>query len=351
MFHREGEIPAAPGSSWAGSLALRQPAPPAGLRGGKLRIDSKPAGGRQTLRRKDSALLLGPAFARIYASDTLAEPATGSVRLAALFDHAAGPVDFTLDLSLPRLVEGLDLGADQEVPLPEFGGEGLRLGPGLPDPLGLAPQLPGLAATQAREVLLTLPATLADRALAGRAARVALRATAVLRRRVPPVDAALAAALGFGGMDALRGWAAGRVAERHAQLARLQARRAALDALLAAAPELPLPGDAVRAELGAIWPRLAAEAEARGATPDQAEAHALAARRIRLGLLLAALARRHGIAPDEADLKAAAAALRDPTPDALQAQALEDRCVAFLLSRAQVTRREVTVGELAAALR
>ena len=173
----------------------------------------------------------------------------------------------------------------------------------------------------------------------------------MLRRQVPAIDAALAAAMGFDGLPALRDWAAGRVAERQAQLARLQQRRAALDALLAASPELPLPEDAVRAELATIWPRLAAEAEARGTRLDQATAHAIAARRVRIGLLLGALARRHGIAPEEADLRAAASALRDATPEAIRAQALEDRCVAFLLGHAQVTQREVDAAELAAALR
>jgi hypothetical protein len=351
MFHREGAVPAAPGSTWAGSVALRQPSTPLGLRGGKLRLDTKPRSGKQTLRRRDSALSLGAGFARVFVSDTLAEAETGSVRLAVLFDHAAGPVDFTVDLALPRLVEGLDLGADQALPLPEFGGAGRRIETEAPDPLGLVPHLLGIAAEEAREATLALPATLDDRSLAGRTARFVARATAVLRRRVPAVDGALATAMGFDGLDALRDWAARRVAERQARLAALQARRAALDALLAAAPDMPLPGDAVRAEVAAIWPLLAAEAEARGAAPDQAQAHALALRRVKLGLLLSALARRHGLVPSESDLQAAAAELRDATPEALQARALEDRVVAFLLDRATVTTREVDAAELAAALR
>jgi FKBP-type peptidyl-prolyl cis-trans isomerase (trigger factor) len=351
MFHREGAVPAAPGSTWAGSIALRQAAAPVGLRGGKLRLDTKPSSGKQTLRRKDSALSVAAGFARIFVSDTLAEAATGSVRLAVLFDHAAGPVDFCMDLALPRLVEGLDLGADQALPLPEFGGAGRRIETDAPDPLGLVPHLLGITADEAREATLALPATLDDRSLAGRTARFVARATAVQRRRVPAVDGALAAAMGFEGLDALRDWAARRVAARHAELAALQARRAALDALLDAAPAMPLPGDAVRAELGAIWPRLAAEAEARGTAPDQAAAQALAARRVKLGLLLSALARRHDLVPSDSDLQAAAAALRDATPEALQARALEDRVVAFLLDRAQVTRREADAAELAAALR
>lgn len=57
MFHDSRAIVAEPGSTWAGSLALRLGgATPIGLRGGKLRIYSQPAEGGRTLQRKDAAL-------------------------------------------------------------------------------------------------------------------------------------------------------------------------------------------------------------------------------------------------------------------------------------------------------
>ena len=329
MFHPEQGIPAVPGSSWAGSLSLRQAGPACGLRGGKLRIYTKPAEGGRTLRRKDCALPADSAlgFARVYVSDSFAAPETAFLRMAMLFDHAAGPVDFAFDLALPRLVEGLDFGLETPLPLPLLSGQARRIEIGSgPDPAGLAPHLAGMRPGESRELLLRLPATIPDRTLAGQPASFAVRATAILRRRVPAPDDALAAALGFASLAALRAHAAARVADRHAELARRQLRSAALDALLAAGGAFDLPEEALRGELAAIWPRLSAEAASRGEAPCEEEAKALAARNLRLRLLLRAVARRHGIAGE--------------------GEALEDRVLAFLLDRAQITGREASAAAL-----
>ncbi|MGG5817493.1 hypothetical protein [Falsiroseomonas sp. HW251] len=337
MLHPPEAVAAEPGQTWAGSVALRLAGPAIGLRGCKLRLSTKPRRGKQTLERKDAALQPGPAFQRAYVSDTPGDPATGFVRLAVLLDHAAGPVDATIEIAAPRLTEGLDLGQDVPLPLPELSGRGLRLGPGGSDPAGLLGHLAGLAAGATRSLALPLPPTTADAALAGRVAQFEVRVAAVLRRRVPPLDDALARALGFDGLDALRASVARRIAARDDAQARIALRRAALDALLAAAPPIAVPEAALRDELAAIWPRLAAEAEARGAPPPgQAAAHALAARRVRLGLLVRALAAKHAIAPDEEALRAAAEAMPGAKPEALHAQALEDLVVAFVLDRATV---------------
>jgi len=346
-FHAEGAIAAANGSTWAGSLALRLPGSAIGLRGGKLRLDSKPQTGRHTLRRKDAALPLAPGapFARVFVSDTVADERAGSVRLAVLFDHAAGPVDILVELALPRLVEGLDLGQEDTVAVPGLGGAGRRIEIGAADPSGLSPHLEGIAAGATREVTLRLPDTLDDRVLAGREVRVTLRATALLRRLVPEVDDAFAASLGLDGLAALRAMTAARFDARRVALEARQLRRAVLDALLASAGGMVLPDEAIRAELAAIWPRLSAEA--RPVSPEAARA--LAARRVRLGLLLRAMARRHDILPGEDDLRAAARAAQG-TPEELRARALEDRVVAFVLERAEIVPREVSMAELAAAV-
>jgi hypothetical protein len=76
----------------------------------------------------------------------------------------------------------------------------------------------------------------------------------------------------------------------------------------------------------------------------------LATRRVRIGLLVAALARRHGLAPDAVALRAAATALGPGVPEpVVQARALEDTVVAFMLARAQVTERPASIAELIAA--
>ncbi|WP_372624055.1 hypothetical protein [Falsiroseomonas sp.] len=356
IFHPARTIAATAGGSWVGSVMLRPVGEPIGLRGSKLRLESQPTSGEGSLRRKDAALTLrGSGFARCYVSDRLIEAETALLRMPLLFDHAAGPVDFRADIALPRLVEGLDLGQEQLVPLPEFSGRARRftLG-GPPDPAGLAPHLAGIAAGEAREIRLTLPQALEDRAIAGHAALFAVRATAVLRHAPPPLDDALAQAMGFPDLGALRGSVARHVAQRHAALARRQARRAVEDALIAAAGEIALPPDVVRAEFATLWPRLAAAAQQRAAAPPEQEAvMALAARQLRARLLLAAIAERHGLNALDADMRTAEAEADRtggaPPDDALRARALEEAAMRFVLGAAQVTRREVSVEELAAA--
>lgn len=348
LFHPPTAIPARPGSTWSGSLGFRLAAPPVGLRSGKLRLDSRNASGQATLRRKDAGLAIAASAEpqRIFVSNTLADAGTGFVRLALLLDHQGGPLDVTAEIEAPRLVEGLDLGQAGAVALPEMSGEGRRieLG-GTPDPAGLAPHLLGLEPGQTREVTLRLPAQLMDRALADRPAAFTVTAREVLRRTAPPVDAALAQALGFPDLAALRAFAAQRVAARDAELSRRQLRQALTAALLAASPPVPLPEAAVQAELAAIWPRLAAG----GSPPPREAALALAERRLRATLLLDAVARIHALEPVEADFAAAAEPGPPPPAEALRRRALRARAVAFLLERATIVERTATLAELQAA--
>jgi FKBP-type peptidyl-prolyl cis-trans isomerase (trigger factor) len=333
LFHPPGTVAAQPDSAWVGSVAIRPIGQPHGLRGGKLRLEGQDRSASGRLRRKDSALAGTPpqgGFARCYVSDEFPDPGTAFLRLVLLFDHAAGPVDFRCDVAAPRLVEGLDLGDQAEAPLPALSGAEVQLGAEAPDPVGLARYLPGIVAGEAREVVLPLPAALGDRALIGRSGRFRVRARGVLRRAVPPADDALARALGFSDIAALRGFVAERVAQRHAALARRQLRRAARDALLGAAGEIPLPEAAVGAEFELLWPRRAAAGATRAAVLEEA------ARRLRAGLVMGAVARAHGLIGDR---------------ESLDGTALEDRVLRLLLRRARITQRAVPVAELEAAAR
>lgn len=335
IFHPARAIAVAPGANWVGSVALRRLGTPTGLRGAKLRLQSQTASGEGALRRKDAAAEPGegPGFQRVYVSDRMHDAGTAFLRMPLLFDHASGPVDFTFDIAAPRLVEGLDLGEQAAVPLPEFAARGrrIRLDGAAPDPLGLLPCLAGIAAGETREIVRRLPDNLDDRALAGRQARFVIRVTALLRQAAPAPDEALARAMGFDGLEDMHAFVARRVAERHAALSGRQARRALLDALLAAAGPIPLPDPALRAEVATLWRELAEAARARGAEPPAAQTLAArAARRLRSRLLLGAVARRHQITPGA-----------DGT--------VEEPALAFLLARARITQRSVSAAELAAA--
>jgi hypothetical protein len=335
MFHAPRAIRAEPGSTWVGSLALRPVGAPVGLRGGKLRIYSKPAEGDRTLQRKDAALAGAPVaaaapgdFARIYVSNTLGAPDTAYLLMTVLFDHAAGPVDFTLDLGAPRLVEGLDLGQVATQPLPRFSGPGQRLEPDAGnDPLGLLPHLEGITPGETRQLLLRLPAGLDDRGLTGRTARITCHAQAVLRRQAPPLDDALARTLGFADLAALQAEAASRAARRCAERSEARLRADLRAALLASAADVALPEPALAAELVAIWPALVA---ASGRPPGPDDARAAADRSLRLRLVIEALARQLGL-PD-ADVDPA-------SPDRPDPAALEAQVLAQVLARAQVTQR------------
>ena len=319
MFHDSRAIVAAPGSTWVGSLALRLGgATPIGLRGGKLRIYSQPAEGGRTLQRKDAALFDATAmaaapdgFGRVYVSNTLGTPQTGLLLMTVLFDHAAGPVDFTVEFGAPRLVEGLDLGQTEALPLPRLSGQGQRI-PLRADaaPPGLAPLLEGLCAGETREVALPLRDGLGDQGLVGRHARLAIRAQAVLR-------------------PAASRHIAGDVAAQSDTV--LQAR---LRATLLGAVTAEMPEPAILGELSGIWPRLVA---ASGTPPTPETARAAALRSLRLRLVVEALARRLGIAEP---------ATASP---AERRAALEAAVLAAVLARATVTQRLVTQAELAAA--
>jgi hypothetical protein len=324
MFHDSRAIVAEPGSTWSGSLALRLAGPaPTGLRGGKLRIYSQPAEGGRTLQRKDAALFDATVaaatpggFGRVYVSNTLGAPQTGLLLMTVLFDHAAGSVDFTMEFGAPRLVEGLDLGQTEPLPLPRLSGRGQRI-PLRADaaPPGLAPLLEGFGAGEAREIALPLRDGLGDRGLVGRRARLAIRAQAVLRpaaTQTTPGDAAQ------------------RLAAQSDAV--LQARLRA--ALLETVAEAEMPEPAIRAELSAIWPRLVA---ASGRPPPPEAARAAALRSLRLRLVVEALARRLGIAePGTGD-------------QAGRRAALEAAVLAAVLARATMTERVVAAAELAAA--
>jgi len=350
LFHPNLAIPAAPGSTWSGSVGMRVLATPVGLRGGKLRLDSRTATGQATLRRKDAAAPIAatPAEGRIFVSDTLADAATAWVRLALLLDHQGGPLDLLFEVGTPRLVEGLDLGQTEPLPLAEFSGAGQRIEiGGAPDAAGLAPHLAGITPGETRRLSLNLPRDLADRSLADHPAGFLVRAEQVLRRVTPAVDAALAIALGFADLAALSDFATQRVATRNAELERRQLRRALLAALLAESHGgPPLPEAAVQAELATLWPRLAAG----GAPPPREVALALAERRLRADLLLDAVARQEKLEPGEADLAATAAEPGPPpSAEALRKRALREAAIGFLLARVRIVDRPATLAELAAA--
>jgi FKBP-type peptidyl-prolyl cis-trans isomerase (trigger factor) len=119
--------------------------------------------------------------------------------------------------------------------------------------------------------------------------------------------------------------------ERLRVLERAWMKRQLLDRL-AEACAFSVPPGMVRRELVAIERAVAAEQrrapDGAGAAPDAAALHVLAERRVRLGLLVAAIGRRHQIEGAGA--------------------ALEERVVDLLLGQARITERRISAPELVA---
>ncbi len=149
---------------------------------------------------------------------------------------------------------------------------------------------------------------------------------------------------------------------------RLVAKRKLLDHL-ADNYKFDLPQGMVDAEFGAIWPRVKAELkdgkDEAGKTEDQLkpEYQDIAARRVRLGLLLADLAEKEKVEVGQEELRAAlfAEIQRYPqqgkevldyytkTPgamDQLRAPLLEEKAVDFLFSKSAITEKSVAREEL-----
>jgi FKBP-type peptidyl-prolyl cis-trans isomerase (trigger factor) len=118
---------------------------------------------------------------------------------------------------------------------------------------------------------------------------------------------------------------------------------------LDAAYSFPLAPILVERELVAIWPAAEAELDASGtdaATKQAAidELRVIAERRVRLGAVIAELARRYEIHPSAADVEQ----FRLPTETVSQAanRLMEAQLISFLAGQAQVSDRSVTAEEL-----
>jgi trigger factor len=85
----------------------------------------------------------------------------------------------------------------------------------------------------------------------------------------------------------------------------------------------------------------------------EAEFRSIAERRIRLGVVVAETARRHGIQVSDEDVGVVRQAMTEQarameSPAQTRGRSLEEKVIAWIVSRAQVRERRVTMDELAA---
>lgn len=262
--------------------------------------------------------------------------------------------------------------------VPFEGGKGedmaVELGSGQLIP-GFEDQLVGAKVGDAREVAVSFPENYGAEHLAGKAARFAVTVKAVKNPADQTLDDDFAKQLGLDGMDQLRGMMKDNVEQELNGLTRTHMKRRLLDQL-AASHDFDVPPSMVEAEFKQIWRQLETEA-GREEDPaaamaalegDRDEYHAIAVRRVRLGLLLSEIGQKNGIEVSQQEMQRlmmqAAQQYRpedrerfvqyvqqDPLAAAqLRAPLYEDKVVDFLFTKATITDRPVTRDELEAAI-
>ena len=244
-----------------------------------------------------------------------------------------------------------------------------RLIPGFED------QVVGVTAGDARTISVTFPDDYPEKTLAGKPATFDLSVKSVKTAGETRIDDSLAVSLGLKDLAQLKELLKGQVEQELGGLTRTYMKRKLLDQL-AAGHDFPVPPSMVEAEFNQIWEQLKHEAT-HEPDPDAALAemeserddyHAIAERRVRLGLLLSEIGQANGVEITQQEMnRLVAQAAQQYGPEdqkrfiqyvqaepmaaaQLRAPLYEDKVVDFLFSTAEISDREVTRAELEAAI-
>ena len=236
---------------------------------------------------------------------------------------------------------------------------------------GFEAGLAGARAGEEREVEATFPETYPEAGLAGKPARFAVKVKEVGAPETPPLDAEFVKGLGLESVEKLRETVKQRLEQDRAGASRLKVKRALLDALNES-HSFELPPTLVDNEFQAIWQQVTADLERskqsfedEGTTEEAARAdyRDIAARRVRLGLILSEVGSRNQITvTDEEVSRALLERVRQfpgqerkvydyyrSNPQLLaefRAPIFEDKTVDYILELAKVTDKKVTPEEL-----
>jgi trigger factor len=240
---------------------------------------------------------------------------------------------------------------------------------------GFEDQLVGTKVGDEKVLKVTFPDEYPVETLKGKPAEFAVTVKEVKVPAASKIDDEFAKSLGLESLDKLKELMKDQVEQELNGLTRTYMKRKLLDQL-AAAHDFDVPPTMVEAEFGQIWQQLEHEAsheadvEAAKAEleKDRDEYHAIAVRRVRLGLLLSEIGQAHGVQVSNQEMQRlimqAAQQYRPEDrqrfmeyvqQDALAAAQLraplyEDKVVDFLFEKAEITDREVTREEIEAAI-
>ncbi len=254
-------------------------------------------------------------------------------------------------------------GAGTDVPV-DIGGDGF-----IP---GFAEQLVGARPGETRVIEVTFPADYGKAELAGKLATFEITVKQLNRQIIPALDDELAKQLGAESLTGIREVVTSRQQQEYDQMSRVRLKKELLDALTVTA-SFQVPPSMVEDEFRQIWSQLeqarkagTEDAEDKGKDDETltAEYRPIAERRVRLGLLLAEIARLNSITVTDQELNRAiyARAMQFPGQEAqmlelyqkypqlgnsVRGPLMEDKVVDFVLELANVSDRVVAPEELA----
>ncbi len=236
---------------------------------------------------------------------------------------------------------------------------------------GFEEGLAGAKAGEEREVDATFPEAYPEANLAGKTARFEVKVKEVAAPETPAVDEDFAKGLGVESVEKLRETVKKRLDQDRSQASRLKLKRALLDALNEG-HSFDLPPTLVDNEFQAIWHQVTADLERakrsfadEGTTEEKArqEYQDIAARRVRLGLILSEVGGRSQITVTDDEVSRALLERVRQFPGQerkvydyyrsnpqllaeLRAPIFEDKVVDYILELAKVTETPVTAEEL-----
>ena len=167
---------------------------------------------------------------------------------------------------------------------------------------------------------VTFPENYNSEKLAGKAAAFAVTAKSIEAPGPASVDEAFATSLGIESLDKLREAIKGRIGQEHGMLSRQKLKRALLDQL-DTMHKFEAPPSLVEQEFNNVWNTVLSDLKSQnrtfedeGTTEEKAreEYHAIADRRVRLGLVLAEIGEKNNIKVDRRGNAARADGPRPP---------------------------------------
>ncbi|MDJ0513829.1 MAG: trigger factor [Methyloceanibacter sp.] len=236
---------------------------------------------------------------------------------------------------------------------------------------GFEEGLEGLKAGEEKVIDATFPEEYGEPKLAGKAVKFEVKVKEVAAPESPKLDDEFAKSLGAESVSQMRETVKGRLEFDRNMASRLKVKRALLDALNEG-HGFDLPPTLVENEFKAIWDQVLKDQEQskktfedEGTTEEKAkeEYQDIAARRVRLGLLLSEIGSKNEITVSDDEVnKALLERIRQfpgqerqvydfyrNTPEALaelRAPIFEDKVVDYILELAKVTDKEVSLEEL-----